>query len=214
MATETLTCDAEGATTEWTANTGTKVAAVAADDGDSTYIDTSLGLVQIFTLSNPTTLVATSVIPYVEISGVFRKTSSALAQVTVWLSDGTNLRSLGLVEITSQSYATYTWSCGGVPAGNAAWAYDSLDGVQVKLVANAANIRCTELHAGVVNYLPAPFKFDEPNSFADARAGKFCAATGMWAPGHCLEQGYIKEYAPHDKTRGVYPKRPRTGKTF
>lgn len=187
--------------------------AVAADDADTTYIDTSLGLNQQFSVAN-TAIASTDTICYVSVSGSFRKTSSTFATVKAYITDGTTTLYGPQTEITSQSYATFAWDFTTVALANAGWTVTDLNALEVGLLAVGSNIRCTYLVCIPTYYTTPVFRFAEPENWEDAVNGKYCAMTGMWAPASHFEGGYIAEYAPHDRTRGIVHRRPRTGKTL
>lgn len=105
---------AEGATSQWTANTGTKVAAVASPDDDiTTYVScgTTSGLIQQFT-GNISSIPANAVITQIDIYYRYRR-GGLDADFFVGYIAGSNLGNSGTITSTS-SWAGATWSHTGL----------------------------------------------------------------------------------------------------
>ena len=214
MATETLTLTSTGSPA-WSANSGTVTDAVAADDTDTTYISPdSVNASVSFTVSNSSVIGSTDSIPEVNVALVLRNTTSTHGTVTVYISDGTTEVSLGKLEVTSTTYATYTWSSTLIPDGTGAWTIAQVNSLQIRFTSSIVELRCTKGTVPATYYQTQAYRSGYPWDWADAPSAKQCAMTGMDAVEGDMEKGYIKEYAPHDRTRGIHPKRPRTGKSL
>ena len=213
MATEILTVSANSTPDAWSANSGTKPDAVATDDSDTLYIEPdSAGASQQFTLSDSSVIGTTDMIPVVTVTAIIKATTSTPLDVTASLSDGTNVLSGGTLMISSTSYATYEWEFSLTPDNAGAWAIADLNSLEVRLTASATNVRCTKLTVVATYYKTTTFRHTYPLEYTQGPTQVPCAMTAMYAPANDMEGGYIKDYAPHDRTRGITHRRPRTGK--
>src|SRR3972149_2434754 len=220
MATETLTASANSLPLDWSANSGTRVDAVATA-ADSLYItpDSAPAAIQ-FATSNPTTIPSSNVtIPYVRVTANLRRTSSAMAHITVGISDGTNYLAGERQELTSTTSAAYTWDFEEKASGKL-FELTDVNSLEIRLTADASTIECDKLTASVVFIVAdgTQFQYEKPTSWDDAKNGGYCSMTGMWAPAPCLVDSpggrFIREYAPMDEVEQIERIRPRTGKTF
>lgn len=111
----TVAATAEGPTSQWTANTGTKVAAVAAPDDDiTTYVSsgTTAGQIQQFT-GNISSIPLNSIVTQVQIYYRHRRGGISDADFFVGYTAGSNLGNSGTITSTS-SWAGATWSHTGL----------------------------------------------------------------------------------------------------
>ncbi len=152
-ATTTLTPSASGSFDQWTANTGTDVSAVASNDNDTSYIDTS---VSINSFVVPGAAVpAGSAINSVTITAIAKSTvAGAIMQLVTEKGGAPNV---GPNNTLTASYATYTRSMTTDPSTGNPWTLAEVNGWTTRFgvrTTNAAQTpRVTQFYV-TVNYTP------------------------------------------------------------
>ncbi len=158
----TLVPSAEAASTAWSANTGTKVAAVATDDDDTTHI-TIASAAQTYSFAGPAIPSGATNIS-VTLNSSARRTGSS-GSLSLIAEDGSNSVSDGGHTLGS-SYATASWAMGVNNPLGGGWSPALLNSGAVKFgVLNTSSagstIRATQLSATITYETPGttPLKF-------------------------------------------------------
>ena len=110
----------EGTSTAWSANTGTKIDAISADDSDTTYITTSTAA-QTFLFSSAN-LPANATNISVTLHAVAKRASGTSASIALMAENGVSSSFDGGHSLTSTTtYTDYAWSMSTNPLNGNAW---------------------------------------------------------------------------------------------
>lgn len=153
MATEVLTVDGTGLANAWSlTGAGTKALAVAADDGDTSYIEGIATLQQQLTFSDATTISAEDLITNLAIRVTLKE---AIPADPVTIDVGGTAQNFN----GSGSYVLNTFNF-AVGSGDAAWTLALINSTQVKFVMPIASgtMRITKVDA-VVTFTPSNTKY-------------------------------------------------------
>ena len=148
----TLVPNAEGTSTAWSANTGTKVAAVASDDDDTTYITPAV-MAETYKLANAN-IPADAMNISVTLHAVAKRASGTTASIALMAENGL-VSALDGGHTLSGSYVDVPWTMNSNPLGGA-WTVSEVNGWSTKFgvlnTSASGNVpRVTQIYA-VVSY--------------------------------------------------------------
>lgn len=147
MATETLAMSATSTPNNWTLGAGAdKVAAVAANDDDTSYINSggTNGTQQQFAVADPSVLADADTISSVAVRATCKRGGSNNANYIVTVVVGANTTD-GATQTSTSAYAQTTDTFATDPAGGP-WSKSDVTALEVRIRnAQARDVRCTQL---------------------------------------------------------------------